>query len=40
VSYRARARSIGTVTALGTTVAGNAARVSALATLPIAPVTG
>jgi len=40
VSYRARARSIGTVTALGTAVAGNAARVSALATLPIAPVTG
>jgi uncharacterized repeat protein (TIGR01451 family) len=40
VSYRATARSIGTVTALGTAVAGNAAKVSALATLPIYPVTG
>ncbi len=40
VSYRATARSIGTATALGTAVAGNAAKVSALATLPIYPVTG
>ena len=40
VSYRARAKSVGTVTALGTAVAGNAARVSARATLPIPGVTG
>jgi uncharacterized repeat protein (TIGR01451 family) len=40
VSYRAVARSAGTVTPLGTAVAGNAARVSDLASLPILGVTG
>ena len=40
VSYRARARAIGTATALGSAVAGNAARVTAPASLPIFPVTG
>ena len=40
VSYRAVARRAGTVTPLGTAVAGNAARVSAPATLPIIRVTG
>ncbi len=40
VSYRATARATGTATARGSAVAGNAARVNALATLPIVPVTG
>jgi hypothetical protein len=40
VSYRAVALRAGTVTSLGTAVAGNAARVSAPATLPIIRVTG